>query len=62
MFEHMQIPLSLFPQHLIDQYDLDKHVLHGIVHLKFCRVIYGLSKDGTLANKQLCQLLQPAIN
>jgi hypothetical protein len=38
-FEYMQIPLALIPIWIVEQYDLKKHVLNGLVHLEMRRAI-----------------------
>jgi hypothetical protein len=58
-FEYMKMPLSIFPQATIEQYDLDKHAKHGFVYLEIRKAIYGLPQAGILANKLLRQRLRP---
>jgi hypothetical protein len=52
-FKYMTIPLALFPQWIIEQYNLKQHALNGKVHLKLRRAVWGLPWAGILANKQL---------
>jgi len=50
-FEYMKIPLNLFPQWIIDQYDLTKHAVDGMVHIEMRKAVWGLPQAGVLANK-----------
>jgi hypothetical protein len=52
-FECMKMPLSLFPQDIIDHYRLNNKVLNGYVYMKICKGMYGLPQAGILANKLL---------
>ena len=45
------MPLSIFPQHIKDQYDLDNMAYQGYVWLETRKAIYGLPQAGILANK-----------
>jgi len=56
----MKMPLSIFPQHVRDQYHLDKLAVDGFVFLEIRRAIYGLPQAGVLANKLLRKRLAPA--
>ena len=58
-YEYMKIPLTLFPQHIINQYNLLPHVKGGYVYLEIRKSIYGLPQVGILANKQLQEKLKP---
>jgi hypothetical protein len=58
-FEYMKLPLHLFPQHVIDQYDLKLHEKGGFVYVEIRKAIYGLPQAGILANKQLRERLAP---
>jgi hypothetical protein len=58
-FEYMKMPLDIFPQHIIDQYDLKTHAKNGFVYLESRKAIYGLPQAGILANKLLQQRLAP---
>ncbi len=55
----MTIPLALFPDWLIEQYDLKHHTLNGKVHIELRRAVWGLPQAGILANKQLRWKLAP---
>jgi hypothetical protein len=50
-FEYMKMPLSLFPQDIIDHYRLNDKVLNGYVYMEICKGMYGLPQAGILANK-----------
>ena len=58
-YEYLKIPLSLFPKHIIYQYDLQAKVRNGHVYHKIRRTIYGFSQAGDLANAQLQKFLAP---
>ena len=55
----MAIPLHLFPQHTIDQYNLQTHAKDGKVYVEIRKAIYGLPQAGILANKLLQERLHP---
>ncbi len=55
----MKIPLTLFPKHVRDQYDLEKHAKNGFVYLELHGPIYGSPQAGVLANKLLRKRLAP---
>ncbi len=52
-FEYMKMPLSLFPQDIIDHYGLNDKALNGYVYMEIHKGMYGLPQAGILANKQL---------
>jgi hypothetical protein len=59
-FEYIKIPLALFPQWIIKQYDLNTHALNGFIYLEMQRAVRGLPQAGILlANKLLCKQLLP---
>ena len=58
-YEYMKMPLNLFPQWIIDQYDLNTHAVDGMVHIKMRKAVYGLPQAGILANKKLRCKLEP---
>ena len=58
-YEYMAIPLHLFPQHTIDQYNLRTHAKDGKVYVEIRKAIYGLPQAGILANKLLRERLHP---
>ena len=49
----MRIPLTLIPEHMIDQYDLTSKAKGGFVYCEIQKGIYGLPQAGILANKLL---------
>jgi hypothetical protein len=53
----MQMPLKLFPNDIIDHYNLRKKALIGYVYMEIWRGMYGLPQAGILANKLLHQRL-----
>jgi hypothetical protein len=55
----MKIPLTIFPAWIVEQYDLNKHALHGLVHLEMSRAVWRLPQAGILANKCLRWKLAP---
>jgi hypothetical protein len=58
-YKYMKIPLTLFPAWIVEQYDLNKHALHGFVHLEMRRAVWGLPQAGILANERLRRKLAP---
>ena len=55
----MCIPLSTFPEHTIQQYNL-RHTSNNVyVYVEIIRSIYGLPQAGALANKFLKEKLVP---
>jgi hypothetical protein len=55
----MTVPLALFPQWIIEQYDLMHHPLNRKVHLELRHAVWGLPRVGILAKKQLRWKLDP---
>jgi hypothetical protein len=51
------MPLSLFPQDIIDHYGLNDKALNGYVYMEICKGMYGLPQAGILANKLLKKCL-----
>jgi hypothetical protein len=49
----MKMPLSLFPQDIIDHYGINNKVLNGYVYMEICKGMYGLPQANILANKLL---------
>jgi hypothetical protein len=39
LYEYMKIPLNIFPEWIITQYDLNKHALNGFIYLKMRRAV-----------------------
>jgi hypothetical protein len=58
-YEYMKIPLNIFPEWIIKQYDLSKHALNGFIYLEMRHVVWGLPQAGILANKLLQKWLLP---
>ena len=56
-YEFMRMPISLFPKHIIKQYDLIKKLRNGFIYLEIRRIIYGLPQLGMLTNKYLKEKL-----
>jgi hypothetical protein len=50
-FEYMTISLALFPDWIIEQYDLKWHALIEKVHLELRSAVWGLPQARILANK-----------
>ena len=50
-YEYMKIPLALFPQWIVEQYNLLKHAMDGMVHIEMRRAVWGLLQAEILANK-----------
>jgi hypothetical protein len=53
----MKMPLSLFPQDIIDHYGLNNKVLNGYIYMENCKGMHGLPQAGILANKLLKKCL-----
>jgi hypothetical protein len=58
-FEYMKIPIGVFPQATINQYNLNQHAHNGFIYLEVRKAIYGLPQAGILANQLLKQRLRP---
>ena len=58
-YEYMKMPLDLFPEHTIQQYDLRNKAKNGFVYLEIRRCMYGLPMARALANKLLRERLAP---
>ncbi len=41
-YEYMKMPIALFPQWIVEQYNLNKHVHNGFIYLEMRRVVWGL--------------------
>ena len=55
----MKMPIGLFPMWIVEQYELNKHVLNGFIYLEMRRAVWGLPQAGILANKLLRKRLLP---
>ncbi len=40
-YEYMRIPLSLFPEHIVEQYNLRQKDKHGYIYVEIRKAIYG---------------------
>ena len=49
-YEYMQILLKVFPQNIIDQYNLNEKETNGFIYLEIRRSVYGLPQSCRLAN------------
>ena len=59
-FEYMKIPITLFPEHVRQQYQLHgNRVKNWLVYLEIRKAIYGLTQAGILSNKLLISRLAP---
>jgi hypothetical protein len=58
-FNYMKMLLTLYPNWIVEQYDLKTHAKDGWVHLEMRRVVWGLPQAGILENKQLRCKLEP---
>jgi hypothetical protein len=52
-YECMKMPLSLFPQDIIEHYGLLDMAINGYVYMEIHKGVYGLPQAGILANKLL---------
>ena len=58
-YKCMKIPISLFLEHIIQQYYFRSKVNNGFIYLEIRRRIYGLPQADMLANKYLKYKLAP---
>ena len=58
-FEYMQFPITMFPPHIIEQYNLMARVLNRYIYVEIRKAIYGLPQAGILANKLLKKRMRP---
>jgi hypothetical protein len=58
-YEYMKMPLSIFPDHVKEQYNLEANAKNGFVYLEIRKAIYGLPQGGILANQLLRKRLAP---
>ena len=52
-YDYMRIPLTMFPEHMAQQYQLREKENNGIIYVEIREAIYGLSQAGVLAKKLL---------
>jgi hypothetical protein len=50
-YEYMRMPLKLFPDDIVEHYNLKEKALNGYVYMEIRRGMYGLPQAGILANK-----------
>ena len=55
--EYVRIKLSVIPQEVIDEYDLEKYAINGWVYFEITKGMYGLKQAGKLANELLATRL-----
>ena len=58
-YEYIKMPIGIFLQHVIEEYNLLEKVYKGCVWIKIRRRIYGLTQSGKLANEYLQKKLAP---
>ena len=58
-YEYMKIPISVFLQHVIEEYNLLEKFHKGCVWIEIRRSIYGLPQSGKLANEYLQKKIAP---
>jgi hypothetical protein len=58
-YEYMRTPLTLFPAHIVEQYQLRDKAKNGHIYVEIRKAIYGLPQAGILANKLLKVRLAP---
>jgi hypothetical protein len=56
-YKYMQMPLKLFPDDIVDHYNLCAKALNSNAYREIWRGMYGLPQASILANKPLCQRL-----
>jgi hypothetical protein len=59
MFEYTKMPLSRFPEDIIQKYNLKALADDGWVYIEIRKVMYGLNQVGLLANQLLQTCLAP---
>ena len=58
-FEYMKMPITIFPQHVKEEYNLQEKFYKGCVWIKIRRSIYGIPQSGKLANDYLRNQIAP---
>ena len=58
-FEYMKMPITIFPQHIKEEYNLMEKVYKGCVWIDIRRSIYGLPQSGKLANDYIRKKISP---
>ena len=57
-YEDMRIPLSLIPDEIVAQYDLQQLSKYGWVYMEIWKGMLGLNQAGRISNKRLTKHLQ----
>jgi hypothetical protein len=57
--KYMQLPITLIPQEIINQYNLLPLAHNGYIYMEICKGMYSLPQAGILANKKLTKHLVP---
>ena len=52
-FEYMKMPIGIFPQNVVQEYNIMEKVYKGCIWIEIHRSIYGLPQAGKLANEFL---------
>ncbi len=52
-YEYMRMPPDLFPDNIVDHYDLKQKAKNGFIYIQIQKGVYGLPQAGILANKLL---------
>jgi hypothetical protein len=58
-FEYMEMPLSRFPEEIVQKYNLNALAIDGWVYIEIRKGMYGLKQSGLLANQLLQTHLAP---
>jgi hypothetical protein len=58
-YKYMKMPIALFPEWIVEQYNLNKYVYNSFIYLEMQRAVWGLLQAGILADKLLRQRLLP---
>ena len=58
-FKYMKMTITIFLQHVKEEYNLLKKVYKGCMWIKIRRSIYGLTQSGKLANDYLIKKIMP---
>ena len=53
------MPIALFPEWIVKQYNIQLHVLNGFIYLEMRHAVWDLPHAGILANKLLRKRLLP---
>ncbi len=53
-YKYMKMHIALFPQWIVEQYNLNKPIHNGFIYLEMQHAVWGLPQAGILANKLLC--------